>query len=543
MKLNLNVLFVAFCFSSFFSYAQTLESSFTFGGDYNDIVQDLEKGSNGDIFVVGNATNATDFNPNGLPSVISVPPAPATNAFIAKYNSSMVLEWMVSFKGEASHIILDDSLNVYAMGYGVGTVDFNPSSEIDTLDWEGNGQFLVKYGNDGAFKGVTELEGEYLNYGGAYGGKGVERLFQDDFGYIYSYLGPKVFKYNSNLDLVWEGDIGRFPQLTLGNSMASLGVNQLAQGTILNELEIENYSLNSGELTDSTICATTDGGLLINSLNVTGNNELLIYGSYWGILEVFDNEDTLVFENVENLNSGGGNPYPHDFVCKYDSLHNLIWFKTFDGNGPNPEIIKEDDNGHFYVLGHMGDTVNFSPDNPVYIVSEYIYATYIAKYDENFNYLSMSQVYGDHSYIGDFKQIEDTVYITGSYFYSMDIDMSSSEEFVEEPIAQYDAFIACYSEFNITENELSITEEDISSNPLSLFVNELTGTLNVCLDENVFKDEEYKLNIYDMTGRLINSIPVMHSSIQINIEGFKESAYILQTKSKTQSFSKIWLKP
>lgn len=537
MKRLIYLIQISLYLFSAITFSQTLESYLTFGGSYRDIIQNVEKAPNGDFYVVGQATNTTDFNPNGTPLVITVPPAPATNVFIGKYHSDMTLSWMVSFRGFASHLVLDDSLNVYAIGYAVGNVDFNPSSAIDTLAWEVGGRFIVKYGSDGTFKGVNEIEGEGLYNGNNLSGMRIDRLFLDDSGNVYAYLGSTIFKYNSNLDFLWSQEIGNYPQLINNSKITSIEphVTWAPDPVEVDIVLMKNNSVTGSQL-DTVKYGYSNGSLSINYMKKIQNDDLLIYGMYWGHLALYGMNDTIEFENNDYMDNGIS-MQENTFVCRYDSLDNLLWAKIIEGPSLRPNLLETDQAGNIFAFGQMYDTVNFSSGTPVIHTSFDVANSYIAKYDSEFNYLNMAQVLGDHSYICDFDFYGDTAYLCGAFYPPIDIDLTPSEEILEST-GDYDVFLSIYSNFDITENPMSVIEEDVNPDFFKVYTNMSIGKVFLEINKEVTDWSENQVDVYDMNGRLLTTVKSTNKMIDLDISNYPNAVYIIEVNNKNWTASK-----
>ncbi len=534
MKYLLRFIFLSVCLFSSISYAQTLESHINFGGDYLDKINEVVKAPNGDIYVVGDVTDMTDCNPFGAPVNITLPSAPATNALIAKYNSDMILSWMVSFRGNADQLLLDDSLNVYVMGSGSGNIDFNPSADIDTLNWGDGGVFLAKYDHNGSFINVISVLDVGQTLSGLPTGERREELFKDDSANIYTYLDSTLTKYNSDLDIQWVEEMNghldvinnsEFRSVKLEN-IPSISGNEYA-------LTLEQFNATTGGLISSTNYGYNEGGMSIRLIEKTENNGLLVYGHYWGLLQCYVGNDTVEFEN-NNYDPNGGWEMSNAYICKLDSSGNLLWVKTIEtieGVGLNPEILEVDQDGNIYAIGNFYNPVNFSVGNsPIIHNPGTVFPTYIAKYDDEFNYLGMSQDLGDHSYVLDVKAYADTMLICGSFFEFMDMDLTSSGENTITT-EEHDAFVLKYSNFDITNNSLTVLEEEVESNFFTLYSSQSSREVVITVNDNTSTLNKYRISVYDSYGRLLMYNTTKALQTKLDLSTFSTSIYYIQVSN------------
>ncbi len=537
MKFILSILQIVFVFSYTISYAQTLEASLLCGGTFFDHAYSIERAPNGDVFMVGRIADTLDINPNDTASIISSPYSNYTNGFIARYDANMDLIWAVTMGGDkwdqVSDIILDDSLNVYVIGYGGGNIDFNPSNDIDTLDLgEGNG-FIAKYGSDGVFIAVNETVGgsSLFLYPTSFSGK--KGLLRDELGNLFVFADDTLSKYTSDLELIWTENISFGPQVINTSEINSLRSIYNVLGPMVEyEIVLDKYSSVTGGLLDSLVYGYNDGWCTMNSLNKMQNGDLMLYGHYWGDLVFYDDNDTIEFENYNYLPDGVSN-MSNAFICRYSSSGNLLWAKTIEGEHPYPHIIEEDQNGNIYVSGKFENAANFSTSTPVIHVANCFTSSYIAKYDSTFNYIGMSQVIGDHSNINDLLLFEDTAYLCGDFEFPIDIDITLGEDSIETNGLR-DIFVLKYSDFeNLTnESEPISIEEHIGDNTFFKVYSKVFGnTIQINISESLSAEHVNRISIYNIEGKVLKTIESSSKTIEFDISSFPKAMYLVEVSN------------
>ncbi len=534
MRYLLFIFMVVLSVLSINSNAQTLDEAISFGSNHQDFASQIAKAPNGDIYVVGGSTNITDFNPLGLQHNIQAPGVDKSNAYISKYNSDMTLDWVKSFGqsgwDDARQLLLDDSLNIYIMGYGEGVIDFNPSANVDSLDLSYGGYFVAKYGNDGAFKAVAPVTDIYPSEIG-------DRLQKDDHGNIYAYSGVFLSKYTSDLNLLWTQEIGGTPMVFNNLNMYCIrnfkSFEYVPTPDNEQEIVLEIYNLTFGTALSEHVLAHTDGVINSGFVKKTKNNDLLIYGKYWGTLAFYGGGDTLEVENY-TLNAAGISYELKEFICRYDQFGNLLWAKAFDDKGPNPNILETDEDGHIYALGQLHYSANFDPVNPVIHTAVSQFSAYIAKYDSAFNYLSMSQFLGANSNIHDFKLYADTALICGSFYAPIDVDLTPSEQWLETN-GFYDAFMIKYSDFDIVGHPISINEHPIKEELFNLYIQ--SGHMQIHIIETL-NTSVNTISVYDINGRQLISVQSNYNQIELDLSAYPDAVYIVQVANNIWSTSR-----
>jgi len=144
------------------------------GGSDADYGRSIDVDSSGNVYTTGNFGGTVDFDPgSGTENLSSAGGSGDNDIFVSKLNSSGEFVWAKSFVGTDAgcdpmdfmcsdnyevgySIAIDGSSNVYAAGYFVETVDFDPGSGTENLTSAGSGDaFIVKMNSAGSTSATT----------------------------------------------------------------------------------------------------------------------------------------------------------------------------------------------------------------------------------------------------------------------------------------------------------------------------------------------------------------------------------------------------
>lgn len=138
-------------------------------GNGESSAQNIFIDGKGFIYVTGNFFGTSDFNTGA--GTFNLTGADAKDAFYTKYTSAGDFIWAASIGNigdqTGASIIADNNGNVYATGYFVGTVDFNPGSSVYNLT-SSNGFFnayLLKLNKNGVFEWANNIGGNQDDIG------------------------------------------------------------------------------------------------------------------------------------------------------------------------------------------------------------------------------------------------------------------------------------------------------------------------------------------------------------------------------------------
>jgi hypothetical protein len=161
-----------------------ISSVLTVGGTQNEAVKDVAIDGAGSIFIAGSFSGTTNFG-----SIPKTSNNSTTDAYVAKFNSAGVAQWVATGGGTSSDlaekIAIDNTGSAIITGRYFGTTTFGAFSQtalgIDDI-------FVAKYNSSGVI--------QWLQSAGGYNSDTVYDIITDTAGGIYltgSYAGTAIF--------------------------------------------------------------------------------------------------------------------------------------------------------------------------------------------------------------------------------------------------------------------------------------------------------------------------------------------------------------
>lgn len=199
----------------------------TGGTTSTDAVNGVAVDASGNVYAAGNFSGTgVNFNPNGTSTTFS---ANATDAFLAKYNSSGVLQWAKTAGGSGSDrgrcVSVSPAGNVYYGGQFVGTgINFNVGGTALPLTSLGTDAFFISYTSSGT-----------LNWGMAIGGIGSDDM--------------KGFAIDNSRGKIYTA--GQYSGLNMNfDPLNSTGTTQTTTGV---DVVLARYNMSNGLLSFATL--------------------------------------------------------------------------------------------------------------------------------------------------------------------------------------------------------------------------------------------------------------------------------------------------
>lgn len=163
---------------------------------------------------------------------------------------------------------------------------------------------------------------------------------------------------------------------------------------------------------------------------------------------------TGIFSDVADLDPGAGATsftsagLEDIFIAKYDNAGDFVWAIPIGGTGSDyGNSIQVDGLGNVYVTGYFENTVDFDPGaGTVNLTSLGSLDAFIAKYDNNGNYIWAKQIGNSGNDIGQSLQIDPSgnIVFTGYFSSTVDFDANAGVVNLTSPGMFLDIFIAKY---------------------------------------------------------------------------------------------------
>ena len=319
------------------------------------------------------------------------------------------LEWANSTNTNAisnlqSDMFLDNSKNIYSIGYFDGTKDFNPGAGTFYMTTDNTADlYIQKLDSNGNFiKAVQIGDSAFLTY---------HKSFVDGEGFIYLSLS-----FLKSLD----ADPGPNDSLVFSeanyNNWLILKIDPL-----FNLIFVVNLSNSSG-----------------NGLVVTENKDIILTGGFRDTVDFDPGLDTF------NLIS----PYPNNIasrvIYKLDSLGNFIFAKQFESfeNTLNLTSIEVDNSGNFYVDAYFKDSVDIDPELTSQILYNPNHTRAICKFNNSGNliWVYTYEHFPHYYYVSMDSDSLNNLYILGINSWNTDYDMGSGVSMSTNPM-QNDYYI------------------------------------------------------------------------------------------------------
>jgi hypothetical protein len=357
-------------------------------GDDNSFGYGVVTDASGNVYYYGQFKGTADFDPSAGEAILT---SVNKSVFIAKYDANGNYIWAKSIEGadflNGDHpIALDGANNVYFIGRFAGTVDFDPGPGITELTATSTSDlFFAKFDSNGNFLWVKAVNARVDN----------TTLTLDASDNIY--IGGGIYG-SGTVDF----DPGP------GEALFSLQLNR--------DIFYAKYDSNGNYIWANLLGAS--GNEEVFSIAVDASSNLYIAGYYNNTIDFDPGVGTV------NLTSNGGSDI---FFAKYNVNGDYVWAKSIGGSS-SPEqanSIVLDASNNVYITGSFrSQNTDFDPG-----VGESLIGTtastwdriFLAKYDNNGNYIWANQIGGDgiSGYPQKGKAIcideQNNVYISGQY--------------------------------------------------------------------------------------------------------------------------------
>lgn len=148
MKKLYIIAFILFSASLALAQAPTAAWINPFGSTSDDMAQTVTTDPSGNVYVAGSFTGTVDFDPTAG-SVQRTAVGAKVDGFIVKYNAAGTIQWAISFGGPDDDVVYGiaaDATGVYVTGYYTNFADFDPTGTVVNRTAVGSLDiFLAKY--------------------------------------------------------------------------------------------------------------------------------------------------------------------------------------------------------------------------------------------------------------------------------------------------------------------------------------------------------------------------------------------------------------
>lgn len=466
------------------------------GSTENEWGERIDADANGNTYAVGYFQGTVDFDKNNNVNGDTVTSLGTQNAYIAKYNSSNILQWVKaigndSINNAVKDVAVDPSGNIYVSGYLIGEVDFDRNNNIngDTLTSLGTiDAFIAKYDSSGTLqwvKNIGEENSSTLGYAldvdddgnlflaGYFNGQsGVDFDRQNTVsGDIKTSNGDyDIFlsKYDTIGNLQWVKAFGSSGYDRITSVDIDAAGNPYVIGVFNGTVDFDEDHDIPGDIKTSTGTSNNAFIAKYSSIGVfqwgtafesthEGNGHWLQVGSDGSVFGVGRFEGTIDFDS-DNQTEGDTHVSEGStdiFIVKLDNYGNYLWSRSAGGTGSDwGTAIALDGSDNVYISGRIQTTVDFDrlntdENNFDVKTSNGGYDGYIAKYSSQGDFQWVKSFGGvGEEYANGLATYSDTaVYVIGNFVGEVDFDQSNSIVGDEQNSSGgVDAFVAKYSE-------------------------------------------------------------------------------------------------
>jgi hypothetical protein len=391
--------------------------------DYPDVGESVAVDGSGNVYVTGSFGGTSTFGG------ISKTSGGESDIFVAKYNSNGVVQWVQSAGGSVraygKSIGLDAAGNVYVAGEYKGTATFGGISKISAGE---NDIFIAKYNSSGVVQWVQSAGGANSDSGKslAVDDSGNSYLVGEYFGTASFGAIDKISagsgdifiaKYNSSGTIQWvESAGGLLRDIGRGVALDATG-NVYVTGTYENTAAFGGGAINPLSMGGIDIfIAKFNASGVVQWVQSAGGNSF--DAGYSIAIDTSDNvfvtglyQETADFDGISLISAGNRDI----FIAKYNSSGTVQWVQSAGGTLSDSGLsVAVDLEGNSYITGYYSDVATFGTRSGLSFGNSDFFVT---KYNSSGNPLWLQCGGGTH-YDGGSSLTVDTsgnVFVTG-YF-------------------------------------------------------------------------------------------------------------------------------
>ncbi len=320
-------------------------------------------------------------------------------------SEGFAVSWGGIGEDRCNGVAVDTWGNIYATGYFVDTVDFDPGSGDASETANGYYDiFLSKFSNDGEFQWVQTWGGIYSDEGRAVGVDSttgnvyVVGYFNGSVDFdpgpdndTHNNGGMFLSKFDSSGDHVWAQAWGQTYITDTGYRAHALAVDGAGNIYVTGEftgivdfdpgIDVDEHGYSPGAC--AYICVydpdgeyqwakvwgsnSSVGNCVGRGIVAYSSGNIYVTGSFSGITDF----DPGPVADIHSTSFDAIMGYAVDaYISKFDPAGDFQWAHDWGGdayyaNGDYGNGIASDGEGHMYITGHFGDTVDFDPGSGV----------------------------------------------------------------------------------------------------------------------------------------------------------------------------------
>lgn len=367
--------------------------AFSLGSTAGDYASSVAVDAAGDVYIAGRFEGTVDFDPD-VPT-FNLTSFGATDAFVAKYNSSGAFQWANQIGGtstdEAMSLCVVGSSRVMVTGFFSVTADFDPGAGTATLTSAGNqDMFIAQYrAADGGYRLAQGFGDTSFDYGLS--------IVADASGNVY--VGG-----------IFGGTVDFDPGAGVASYTATNAVDAF----------VASYDGSGGYRWGFGFGGNGFLGEEVRGLALGSSGELYITGRFQGAAVDFDPSAATA--------TLASNSFQDIFLAQYSQAAGKYQWAFNLGGAPfdihSGWAVHTNGNGEVFISGGFGGTVDFDPGvGTANKTSAGASDIFLAKYDKNGTYqwaLSMGDTNGDEgrAIVSDGT----SVFMTGGFNGSPDFD-------------------------------------------------------------------------------------------------------------------------
>lgn len=478
----------------------------------------------------------------------SLQPSIAPDFFVAKYDGSGNEIWAKNFNGLGT----SSSKSISTMCYNQNTNHIYISGSFDGQWHIGNDTLLIGMGGQrDAFIACLDTSGSIL-WAKQAGGNGNNycTMDADSFGNVYAQFmiaGP------GTIDVINAPSAGTYFAKFDSNGNIKWAIKKFSYGSAFPYNEYDAYYRNirikggkifgigatfMDTLTADTVTIVVNGLPVISCFDTNGTAVWIRacagYSSFMGgggniVIDANKNsyitgnfENTAIFGNDTLYNANG---WIDMYFAKYDSSGKAIWAKQINSTTDAMGVgIAMGNDTSIYVTGYFANSATFGSINVNSIAGD----MFLARFDSSGNCSRVKQATALGMGVG--VDGNGDVYATGVFDTVVQFD--SNPQLIS--YGQNDIYLAKISALSgVGSNKITNT------NQLVIYANPNQGTCTVIIPDEFLNNKRLSLDIYDNSGKIIQTVPVDISDkkVRISLEQEAKGVYPVTLSNGHKTYS------